>query len=499
MHPQRTEVLIIGAGPTGLFVAAELARHGITPVIIDKDVTPHKQTRATGIQPAVLEAFHRAGIAGPFLEEAVRVKGLRVLDSTLNEAFVSIPEDMDTIFPFTGSMPQWRTEEILNAHLESLGLKVLRGVAAKDIRFTETGAEVTCERETEGTFVIATDYLIGAGGAHSPVRGALQEHLEGITYPLRYLVADVIAHPLPHGDNLLPVIISQKGLVMPVELPGGRTLLITDLPEDDLTSAPLSLDDVRRVLAFHLDVPLEISDLRWASVYRIHRRMAPKFAVGRCFLAGDAAHICSPFGGEGMNAGLLDAASLAWQLAAVLRRGGKQILLDAYETERQQAAAQILESSEAMQEFYYAMVEMVHEGEQPVAPEPDSERRPKSPHMLDLNLPESPLHGPSEPKAMFQPGDRFPDRTKLSGCLHHALVFGGIDETTLAPLKTRWAKVVEILDGTTICSPERAGLPDGGLLLVRPDGHVGLVVKGPSTKTLPVLDAHLATQFEPAG
>jgi len=499
MDHAEAEVLIIGAGPTGLFAAAELARHGVRSRIIEQLPTPHIQTRATGIQPAALEAFARAGCVAPFLAEAARVRGLRVWNSAMEEAFVFRGPPPDSPYPFTCSMPQWRTEEILNAHLESFDIRVERGVTAREIILQPGGVRVLCERIDGSTFVIETACLIGAGGAHSPVRGAIHQQLEGITYPRQFLAADARVN-VPRGDELLNMVFSPAGLLMVADLPEGRSLLVLDLPDDHQLTAP-GPADLEAALAGHLSVPLAVDDVRWVSCYKTHRRMSPKFREGRCFLAGDAAHLCSPFGGEGMNSGLLDAASLAWQLAAVLRRGGPPILLDAYEPERQEAARQVLASSESMSEFYFALVELVRNG-QPLEPlPPDPNHRGTSTHMLDVAITASPLlgfHGPGAPSGDVRPGTRFPDRTKLSGCLHHLLVYGG--ELPDAAFAARWRDVLEIVPGESVGSATRAGLSgESGCALVRPDGYLGFLATDASSKAFASLDTLLGTQFNPRG
>ena len=500
MLESHTEVLVIGAGPTGLFFAGELARHGVRARIIDASAAPHSQTRATGIQPAALEVLHRSGVVEKFLAEGVPVKGLRVIDRERREAFVSSPPPMHTPYPFTCSMPQWRTEEILAERLAAVGIEVERGVTAQDIVPSESGARVHCVDQDGSELVIHADYLVGAGGAHSPVRGALREHLEGITYPRRYLVADVRASGVHNGRDLLTVAISAAGMLMVVQLPADRTLLVTDLPEGEMPAAAPGLDAVRNALACHLTAPFEISDLRWASMYHTHRRMAPKFSEGPCFLAGDAAHLCSPLGGEGMNSGILDGASLAWKLGAILRRNGKRSLLEAYHPERNEIARQVLASSEAMHEFYYALVAMAVAGKPLAEPPAARDRNVTSPAMLDLAFHNSPIvgfHGSAAQGEGPRPGSRFPERTRLRGCLHHLLVYGSAEGHS-EHFADRWSGTLDVLRGEAICPPELAGVSPRGAALIRPDGYIGFQAQTWDVEARDALDGFLDRQFAPA-
>lgn len=500
MLESHTEVLVIGAGPTGLFFAGELARHGVRARIIDASPTPHTQTRATGIQPAVLEVLHRSGVVEKFLEEGVPVKGLRILDRDSREVFVSARAQIGTPYPFARSMPQWRTEHILAERLAAFSIEVERGVTAREIVLSESGARVHCVHQDGRESIIHADYLVGAGGAHSPTRSALRENLEGITYPRRYLVADVRATGV-HGDrNLLTVAISAIGMLMVVELPADRTLIVTDLPDGEIPAASPGIDDVRRALAGHLTTPFAISDLRWASMYHTHRRMAPRFSEGRCFLAGDAAHLCSPLGGEGMNSGILDGASLAWKLGATLRRNGRPGLLEAYHPERNEIARQVLASSEAMHEFYYALVAMAAAGKPLAQPPADPERKVTSPAMVDLAFHGSPIvgaHGAAAGEGP-RPGSRFAARTRLEGCLHHLLVYGSEQGSNRSRFADRWAGALEVVDGATICPPDLAGVSRDGAVLIRPDGHIGFQAQTWNAEAQASLDRLLDRQFTPA-
>lgn len=499
MSESHTEVLVIGAGPTGLFAAAELARHGVRPRIIDSQAAPHTQTRATGVQPASLEVLQRAGVVDRFLEAGVPVKGVRILDREWREAFAFSAAPPESDYPHTCSIPQWRTEEILVEHLAGLGVEVERGVTAYEITPSDAGARVCCSGPGGGESIVHADYLIGAGGAHGPLRGALHEHLEGITYSRRYLVADVRAEGVHDERRLMTLAISPVGLVMLVELPAGRTLVVSDVPDSDGAAVTPTIGDVRASFAAHLADPFPISDLRWASIYHTHRRQAPLFSRGRCFLAGDAAHLCSPFGGEGMNSGFLDGVSLGWKLAAVLRRGGKQALLDAYHAERTEVARQVLASSDAVREFYYALVDMAVAGQPLEPPPPASERGSTSPAMLDVSFTSSPIvagHGTPPAVGGPRPGMRFAARTRLGGCSHHLLLFGGAGERERAALAHRWSAVLEIVEGESVCPPQDAGVGPGGAVLVRPDGYIGFQAQ---VWDAGALERHLGQQFHARG
>lgn len=470
------EVLIVGAGPTGLFTACELVRQGVRPRIIDQEVLPHTQTRATGVQPAALELLHRGGLAEKFLAEGVPVLGLRVLDHRWEEAFVMDRPAEGTPYPHTISIAQWQTEQILNQHLEEQGVTVERGTRTVEFELRDDGALVQCTGPDGAPFEIEADYLIGAGGAHSPVREALHEPLAGITYPKKYFVADVGTRGAHRGDHFLSVGISPAGMLMVAELPLGRTLMVCDLPEGLEPAGAPAKEDAQRILNAHLTRPFEIADMRWASVYRTHRRMAPAFRVGRCFLAGDAAHLCSPLAGEGMNSGFFDGASLAWMLGAVLRRGGLPVLLAAYDPERRNVAQQVLGSSEAMYDFYYNLVAQAAAGETLHEPPEDPTRHLTSPAMLGLTIHDSPILGMSGTvigTGRFRCGSRFAGNTKLTGPQHHLIVFGS--PAGISKCAETWKHALEVVEGSSLSTPAECGVSGQGAVLIRPDGYIGFV------------------------
>jgi 2-polyprenyl-6-methoxyphenol hydroxylase-like FAD-dependent oxidoreductase len=183
-------VLIVGAGPAGLFAACELLRHGLKPRIVERRLAPHGETRGTALQPAVLEILDRVGLIEPFLRAGVRIRHIQLLGPGLREIVTANFADTGCEYEFQCSLPQWRTEAILREHLESLGLEIEFGTDVTSIEDAPAGLRVTLD--TGGrTEVVTAAYVLGAGGGHSVTRHSMQEHLTGETYDGRYVVADV--------------------------------------------------------------------------------------------------------------------------------------------------------------------------------------------------------------------------------------------------------------------------------------------------------------------
>jgi 2-polyprenyl-6-methoxyphenol hydroxylase-like FAD-dependent oxidoreductase len=183
-------VLIVGAGPAGLFAACELLRHSLKPRIVERRLAPHGETRGTALQPAVLEILDRVGLIEPFLRAGVRIRHIQLLGPGLREIVTANFADTGCEYEFQCSLPQWRTEAILREHLESLGLEIEFGTDVTSIEDAPAGLRVTLD--TGGrTEVVTAAYVLGAGGGHSVTRHSMQEHLTGETYDGRYVVADV--------------------------------------------------------------------------------------------------------------------------------------------------------------------------------------------------------------------------------------------------------------------------------------------------------------------
>ena len=322
-----TKVLIIGAGPAGLFAASELLRHGVRPRIVEQRRAPHRETRGTALQPAVLETLDKGGVLEPFLADSVRIKQIELLGPEMQRIALVELAGLGCKYEFQCSQPQWRTETVLRDHLARQGLQVEFGTEATSIEPERGGVTVTFDKDGR-TEVVRADYLVGAGGGHSVTRHSMQERLDGETYGGRYIVADIkLALPCPHGRAR--VVVGPGGFVLLSPLPEGRFLIFVNRNEADENAEPPAEAELAALLKARIGKDVGLEDLRWVSYFQMHKRIAPILADGRRFLLGDAGHLSSPMGGEGINSALMDGADIAWKLALVLRGAAKPSLLEA--------------------------------------------------------------------------------------------------------------------------------------------------------------------------
>jgi 2-polyprenyl-6-methoxyphenol hydroxylase-like FAD-dependent oxidoreductase len=489
-----TQVLIIGAGPAGLFAASELLRHGVKPRIVEQRRAPHHETRGTALQPAVLETLDRGGVVEPFLADSVRIKQIELLGPEMQPIALVELAGLGCKYEFQCSQPQWRTETVLRDHLARRGLEVEFGTEATSIEPERGGVAVTFDKDGR-TEVVRADYLVGAGGGHSVTRHSMQERLDGETYGGRYIVADIkLALPCPPGRGR--VVVGPGGFVLLSPLPEGRFLIFVNRNEADENAEPPAEAELAALLKARIGKDVGLEDLRWVSYFQMHKRIAPILADGRRFLLGDAGHLSSPMGGEGINSALMDGADIAWKLALVLRGAAKPSLLDSYAIERGLADRHVLDVSNEVHQLVAQLVAMCADGGTPsLPPEQDPAAalaglRKRS--MLDVSYLGSPLVDAGSAAA----GGRFADWSRLTGASHHLVVFG--DAPRLNDFRARWGALVAVVDGPQAgLDPARAGLPEGGVVLVRPDGFIGFRRASTDEATVKALDAHLATYLRP--
>ena len=345
--PASTGVLIIGAGPSGLFAAVELARQGVQPRIVEREPGPHTQARATAIQPGTLEILARAGVVDRVLAESVHLRFARLFDAQLRQVSELAFAGAGCPWEFQCSLPQWRTEQILADRVEELGASVERGVEAVSVRQRDDDVLIGLKRADGTAETVEASWVIGAGGAHSVTRESMAEALAGTTYPGTSLVASgIVECDLPRDSGAL--IASPEGWVLLVPLPGGQWLtFIGDLDDGEaqrLTSDP-GTGTVGAMMERRVGQGIRVREVAWAAPFRMHRRLVPQLADGRCFLLGDAGHLSSPFGGEGLNSGIHDASNLAWKLALELHGRARPGLLESFAAERLDRKSTRLNSS----------------------------------------------------------------------------------------------------------------------------------------------------------
>jgi 6-methylpretetramide 4-monooxygenase / 4-hydroxy-6-methylpretetramide 12a-monooxygenase len=494
------DVLIIGAGPSGLFAATELARHGIEARLVERDVRPHRQARATVIQPGTLEILESVGLLPPFVAASEQARCARLYGPNMVELGAMNLDGIDCRSKFQCCLPQYETQRILEEHLASLGGAVERGVTATRVEVESDGVVVELMYADSRRETVRPGVAIGAGGAHSVTRHSMSEELEGVTYQGQFLVADIaMTGPFPRGEA--GVVCGPNGLLLLSPLPGGRWISFQDLEED---AGTVSAEDIIARVQRRLGGTHRPTDVAWFMPFRMHRRIVSRLFDGQRFLIGDAAHLSSPFGGEGLNSGLHDGYDLAWKLALVLRGRANRSLLDAYMAERLIADRHVLEISDQVHTSIVNAADAIRQGREvrPAVVDPIAAaliRNARS--MLDVDYAGSPIVADLQKSGASvggpRPGQRYPDRAQLGGTSHHVLVFGAVAETALlARLDRRWSGLVQITHNPG-ADPARAGVPEGGVVMVRPDGHIGFRAPSTGAGALAALDRHLSSYLIP--
>jgi 6-methylpretetramide 4-monooxygenase / 4-hydroxy-6-methylpretetramide 12a-monooxygenase len=306
-------VLVVGAGPSGLFAAVELARHGVRTRLVERERQPHHQARGTALYPGTLEILAQADLVDRALAASVHLPYARVFHADLELVGEMAFAGIGCPWEFYCSLPQWRTEEILAHRLVELGGAVERGVTVASLEPVDDGVLVGLEGADRSRETVEAGWVIGAGGAHSVTRASMAEVLTGETYPGTALVADVrVSCTLPRDGSAL--VASPEGYVTLAPLPDERWItFVGDLDEgeaDRLVTDKL-MDAVAATIERRVPSAIRVNEVAWAAPFRMYSRLVSRLADTRRFLLGDAGHLSSPFGGEGLNSGLHDAHNLA--------------------------------------------------------------------------------------------------------------------------------------------------------------------------------------------
>ena len=495
------DVLIAGAGPTGLVLALWLTRRGVRVRIIDKAPEPGTTSRALAVQVRTLELYRQLGIADALIADGTRIKGLNFWAGGAHAArvpFESLGEGL-TPYPFVLVHPQDRHERLLIRELEALGVAVERGVELTQLEQNAAGVRVTLRGADGREEISETAWLAGCDGASSTVRHQLGVGFPGGTYTGRFYVADVeAAGPAVNGE--LHIDLEQADFALVFPLKGDGHIRLVGIVRDVDADGVLTFEDVRgRALEqLHLDV----TKVNWFSTYNVHHRVANRFRDGRVFLLGDAAHIHSPVGGQGMNTGIGDAVNLAWKLAAVIARESPPALLDTYEPERIAFARVLVSTTDRAFTFVTregGLARLIRTRVAPVVAPRLLRSAPVRRFLFGrvsqtrVNYRHSALSAGRA--GAVRGGDRLPwvetapgpdNFAPLVSMAWQAHVYG----TPSAALAEACARLGLPLHGFAWRdSMARAGLAKDALYLIRPDGHVALADPSASADTL---RSHLA-------
>ncbi|MCP2343007.1 FAD-dependent monooxygenase [Actinomadura rupiterrae] len=339
--PATADVLVAGAGPAGLALTATLRAKGVDAVLVDRLAEGQNTSRAAVVHAKTLEVLRELKVTDDLVSRGVIAPRFTVRER--DRVLLTIDfDDLPTDFPYALMVPQNITEELLLARLEALGGSVLRPHELTSLRQDADGVTGVLADGHE----IRAKYAVGADGMHSRVREELGIPFEGDTYAESFILADVrLDWDISHHEVML--YFSREGVTVVAPLPDGRHRIVAtvaEAPEHPTVEDVQALLDTRGPRRH----PARVSDMLWSSRFRVHHRLAARYREGRVFLAGDAAHVHSPAGGQGMNTGIQDAVDLGHRLAAVLADGASPDSLDAYEATRRPIAEEVVSFTDRM-------------------------------------------------------------------------------------------------------------------------------------------------------
>ena len=479
------DILVVGAGPTGLAAACEALRHGLTVRIIDRRLGLSTHSKALATHARTMEVLEVMGVADAMLAAGVPFAALTAHAGPSGRRtrvdLLGLPWG-DTAYPFWLSIPQYATEQVLEARLAQLGGAVEWGTTFAELDEREDHVEATLETPG-GRQTVRARWLIGCDGGRSTVRDRAGLRLDRRDSGVQFLLADV-AGSLPLAEDEGYAYLTPPGLLIVVPVPDpGRWRIIAHVPATTDADAPtIDAGYLDRLIMERTGLEFGVHDVGWTSRFTLTHGVADAYRRGRVFLAGDAAHVHSPVGGQGLNTGLQDAHNLVWKLAEVERApspAAAEALLDSYEAERRAAGSRMVETVARMTALLTTRNTAIRRVLGRVAPRVLALRRVqarlgRATGMLEVAYPDGPLSaGPGAGRRLANP--RLADGRRLSARLPETgwcwVVWQRADEPAPDAEDARWRglPVIVVRDDEVLEPEPSARSADARVLLVRPD------------------------------
>ena len=469
-----TPVIVIGAGPVGLTMAAELARYGVPVRIIDKAAGRTDKSKALVVWSRTLELLDRSGCGSLFVNAGFKVNAANMIAGSKQVGHVSLNK-VDTPHPYALMLPQSDTERLLEAHLNNFGVSVERQVELCKFLPGDEKVTVTFKHPDGKEETVETPWLLGCDGAHSTVRHGSNMQFEGSTLPSDWILADIHLAGVQTKQDELNMYWHADGALAMFPITPGRYRIIADvgMAIGDAHRPDPTLEEVQAILDRRGPGGIIASDPVWLASFRINERKVANYSKGRIFLAGDAAHVHSPAGGQGMNTGMQDACNLGWKLAMVYHGvAAAEPLLGSYSIERSAVGRQVLKdagrlTTVAVLRGGVAQAIRNHVASFMLGLAPVRNTMANKLTELSIGYPQSPLTIPGG-QGHPAPGERAPvDVINPVGAGNRPrfALFAQADANS-ADVIERYADVLE--------SKVRNPFSTDGIWLVRPDGYVAL-------------------------
>ncbi len=334
-------VLIVGAGPVGLVLAVDLARRGIPIRIIDTLAAPTLESRALVVHARSLEMMEALGVARELIASGVQSTALEFHADGRLLAHIQL-QGLDSRFKFALSTPQPETERVLTERLAALGVTVDRGVTLVGLDQDDTGVRVRLVHANGLEEIVRTPWLVGTDGSRSTTRALIGERLLGTLQGETFLAGDVEATFPFDASTMHMFLFPEDGPILLFPTVGDRARVFAEIRDPEEKQRAPSSEWLQEVIA-RRHLKIAIADAHWVTTFETRHAQVRRYRVGRVFLAGDAAHVHSPAGGQGMNTGMQDAFNLGWKLALAATSDVRDALLDSYHAERHPIAARVIE------------------------------------------------------------------------------------------------------------------------------------------------------------